>query len=110
MMLLGGTIGSTYQTGIWKIKENIWSRIGELTQVENFYNIFINLQFQSAAWGSAIYTGRSIYHFSGTPSPYPNHRIDLTADEEIKEVVRIGNHATQYNYPVLLVTENNRCL
>ncbi|CBY10310.1 unnamed protein product [Oikopleura dioica] len=96
MMLLGGRIGSTYQTGIWKIKENVWSRIGELTQ--------------SATYGSAIYTGHSIYHFSGYPSPYPNHRIDLTEDEEIKEVVRIGNHASQYLYPVLLVTENNRCL
>ncbi|CBY31062.1 unnamed protein product [Oikopleura dioica] len=97
MMLLGGYIsGSGYQTGIWKIKENVWSRIGELTQ--------------SAAWGSAIYTGRSIYHFSGYPSPYPNHRIDLTGDEEIKEVVRIGNHANGYLYPVLLETTNNRCL
>ncbi|CBY31065.1 unnamed protein product [Oikopleura dioica] len=96
MMLLGGLIGSTFQTGIWKIKENVWSRIGELTQRANH--------------GSAIYTGRSIYHFSGNASPYPNHRIDLTADEEIKEVVRIGNHASAYHYPVLLVTENNRCL
>ncbi|CBY11691.1 unnamed protein product [Oikopleura dioica] len=96
MILLGGRIGLTYQTGIWKIKENVWSRIGELTQ--------------SDAFGSAIYTGRSIYHFSGYSSTFQNHRIDLTADEEIKEVVRIGNHATQYNYPVLLVTENNRCL
>ncbi|CBY31067.1 unnamed protein product [Oikopleura dioica] len=90
MILLGGTIG------IWKIKENVWSRIGELTQ--------------SAGLGSAIYTGRSIYHFSGSPSPYPNHRIDLTEDEEIKEVVRIGNHAGYYSYPVLLETTNNRCL
>ncbi|CBY31060.1 unnamed protein product [Oikopleura dioica] len=97
MMLLGGYIfESRYETGIWKIKENIWSRIGELTQ--------------SAGLGSAIYTGRSIYNFSGYSSPFPNHRIDLTADEEIKEVVRIANHERQYNYPVLLVTENNRCL
>lgn len=37
MILLGGYIdGSGYQTGIWRIKENVWSRIGELTQVENF--------------------------------------------------------------------------
>ncbi|CBY32661.1 unnamed protein product [Oikopleura dioica] len=36
MMLLGGWIGGTSQTGIWKINENVWSRIGELTQVENF--------------------------------------------------------------------------
>ncbi|CBY11329.1 unnamed protein product [Oikopleura dioica] len=97
MMLLGGYIsGSGFQTGIWKINEKVWSRIGELTQ--------------SAAEGSAFYTGRSIYFFAGNSSPYPNHRIDLTADEEIKEVVRIGNHASQYNYPVLLETENDRCL
>ena len=36
MILLGGFIGSTEQTGIWQIKEDVWSRIGELTQVENF--------------------------------------------------------------------------
>ncbi|CBY11692.1 unnamed protein product [Oikopleura dioica] len=97
MILLGGTIyGPGYQTGIWKIKENVWSRIGEL--------------IQSATYGSAFYTGRSIFFFNGGSSPYPNHRIDLTADEEIKEVVRIGNHASAYFYPVLLETENNRCL
>ncbi|CBY11694.1 unnamed protein product [Oikopleura dioica] len=96
MILLGGHIGSTYQTGIWQIRENVWTRIGELTQ--------------SAAFGSAFYTARSIFFFAGNNSPYPNHRIDLTADEEIKEVVRIGNHERQYNYPVLLETENNRCL
>ncbi|CBY12720.1 unnamed protein product [Oikopleura dioica] len=96
MMLLGGRIGSTYQTGIWKIKENVWSRIGELTQNANV--------------GSAIYTGRSIYYFSGAPSPYPNHRIDLTADEEIKEVVRIGNQAGHYIWPVLFETTANFCV
>ena len=43
MMLLGGRIGSTYQTGIWKIKENVWSRIGELTQVEilSYFDLFV---------------------------------------------------------------------
>ena len=35
MLLLGGRIGDTYETGIWQIKEDIWSRVGELTQVSN---------------------------------------------------------------------------
>ena len=33
MLLLGGKIGDTYHADIWQIKENVWSRIGELTQV-----------------------------------------------------------------------------
>jgi hypothetical protein len=36
MLLLGGYIsGSEYQTGIWQIKEEVWSKVGELTQVWN---------------------------------------------------------------------------
>jgi hypothetical protein len=33
MLLLGGYIGDAYQTGIWQIKEDVWSKVGELTQV-----------------------------------------------------------------------------
>jgi len=92
MLLLGGKIGSTIQSGIWQLKEDIWSRIGDLTQ--------------SAYLGSAFYTGRSIYFFAGSPS----HRIDLTEDEEIKEVVRIESNAGTTWYPVLLETANDYCI
>jgi len=55
------------------------------------------LKFQSAVYGSAVYIERSIYFFAGASSPFPNHRIDMTSNEEIQEVVRIGNHSSQYN-------------
>jgi len=96
MLLLGGRIGSTAQTGIWQLKENLWTRFGELTQANCI--------------GSAFYSERSIYFFSGAPSPYPNHRIDLTENEQIKEVVRIGNHANDYYYPVLFQTSADYCV
>ena len=47
MMLLGGYFfESGSQTGIWKIKENVWSRIGELTQVENFIIFWLICNFR----------------------------------------------------------------
>jgi hypothetical protein len=33
MLLLGGTESSSFQTGIWELKEDQWSRIGELSKV-----------------------------------------------------------------------------
>ena len=34
MVLLGGRIDGIYQTSIWQIKEDVWSKIGKLTQVK----------------------------------------------------------------------------
>ena len=42
MMLIGGEWSGRVQTGIWHLKDDQWTRIGELTQVSNFQNSQIN--------------------------------------------------------------------
>ena len=110
MLLLGGYDyeSESAQSGIWELKEEKWSRIGELSQV--WKNIFIKnsiLVFQPARSGSVIYINRSIYFFEYYRSIY---RIDLTENEELKAVEKIGNQPGNYYYPVLYQTENDYCV
>jgi hypothetical protein len=77
MLLLGGRdwgSAGAPQTGIWQLKEDQWSRIGELSKVWNKILKNLILVFQPAYSGSAIYVSRSVYYFE-----YANlHRFKLS--------------------------------
>jgi len=96
MLLLGGIdwgSGGDAQTGIWELKDDQWSRIGELDS--------------PADSGSAIYVSRSVYMFEAQNSAI--HRIDLDENEELEAVEQIGSQPGGYFFPVLLQTTNDFC-
>ncbi|CBY11676.1 unnamed protein product, partial [Oikopleura dioica] len=77
MLLIGGQDwgnGCADQSGIWQLKDENWNQIGELLQAEY--------------WGSAIYIGRSIYHFGYTSKAI--QRLDFNETEELQNVAQIG--------------------
>jgi len=71
MLLLGGYDygSSSYQTGIWELKDDQWNRIGELSK--------------PARLGSAIYVSRSVYFFEYNRAI---HQVDLDENEELEDV------------------------
>jgi len=100
LLLIGG-----YSTQIWQLKDDAWSRIGEL--------------IQSAAEGSTLRIGRSIYYFAGFPDEtnsdpstrYPMQRIDLGANGEISNVEFIGQMPTDNYWPILFeASSSDFCL
>jgi len=94
MLLLGGKDrGSAVQTGIWRLKEERWSRIGELSK--------------PAYSGSAIYVSRSVYYFEYNFSAI--HRVDMDDNEELEAVEGIGTQPSKYRVPVLFLTDNGYC-
>jgi len=97
MLLLGGTdwgSGGDVQTGIWELKEEQWSRIGELSQ--------------PARAGSAIYVSKSVYYFEGHNSAI--HRLDMDGNEELEAIDKIGSQPGRYFIPVLFQTNNDFCV
>ena len=111
MLLLGGYDGSVHHTGIWQLKEDIWTRIGELKQVNSSRVIQMSILYiKSASSGSVLYVGRSVYFYSGKRSPYANQRLDLSAQEELTNVEVIGNHGSSHPYTVLYQTTPNKCV
>jgi len=95
MLLLGGMDwgSQSVQTGIWELKDDQWSRIGELNS--------------PATSGSVIYVSRSVYMFEYQNSAI--HRIDLDENEELEAVEQIGSQPAGYSFPVLLQTTNDFC-
>jgi len=95
MLLLGGwDSGSrSSQTGIWQLKEEEWSRIGEL--------------LKPSRSGSAIYVSRSVYYFEYANSAI--YRVDLDDNEEIEAVEEIGSQPSNYYWPVLFQTDSDYC-
>ena len=107
MLLLGGRDwgSSSYQTGIWELKEDQWSRIGELSKVWNKIKKKLILVFQPAYYGSAIYVSRSVYYFELNYSAI--YRVDLDENEELEAVQEIGRQPANYVYPVLFQADND---
>jgi len=95
MLLLGGYVrkSDSVQTGIWELKEDQWSRIGELSK--------------PADSGSAIYISSSVYYFEYANSAI--HRLDLDENEELEAVEEIGRHPGRFGLPVLFQTDNDYC-
>merc|ERR1712127_389684 len=96
MLLLGGYdwgSGGEAQTGIWQLKEDQWSRIGEFSK--------------PAIDGSTFAVSRSIYFFEYTNSI---HRIDIDENDELEAVEEIGIQSGNYWRPVLLQTTNDYCV
>jgi len=89
----GGQIGEV-TTGIWELKEEKWSRIGEL--------------LQPAREGSGIYVGRAVYYFEKENTAI--YRLDLDENEELEAVEEIGSQSGNYWFPVLFQTDNDFCL
>ncbi|CBY42215.1 unnamed protein product, partial [Oikopleura dioica] len=97
MLLIGGKDfgnGGAAQTGIWQLKDENWNQIGEL--------------FQANYFGSAIYIGRSIYHF-GSQSPNAIERLDFNQDEDLQTVEEIGKQSSFF-FPVLFHTVSDYCI
>ncbi|CBY15163.1 unnamed protein product [Oikopleura dioica] len=92
MLLFGGVISGNWQTGIWRLKNDQWNKIGELAK--------------SASHGSAFYSGRSIYYFRFNSI----QRIDLNAKEELEKVELIGKPPKSSPYPVLFATTPDFCV
>ncbi|CBY13575.1 unnamed protein product [Oikopleura dioica] len=98
LLLIGGRDygnGGAAQSGIWRLKNENWNKIGDLLQAD--YE------------GSAIYIGRSIYYF-GYNSPFAIQRLDLNETEDLQNVSRIGNQPSQYFLPVLFKTVSDYCI
>jgi len=96
MLLLGGRDlgnGGAAQTGIWELKNDQWSRIGDLSK--------------PAYYGSAIYVSRSVYYFEHQNSAI--HRLDLDENEELEAVREIGRQPKGYAWPVLFQTDSDYC-
>lgn len=99
MLLLGGygyspSLG--LQSGIWQLQDDRWSKIGVLSQ--------------PTRRGSAIYIGKHIYFFGGSPAPYPIQKIDMNDNEEIQKVEVIGNQSGDYWTPTLFQTTSDYCV
>merc|ERR1712071_99451 len=97
MLLLGGEDWGSRgaaQTGIWQLKEDQWSRIGELSQ--------------PAIDGSTFAVSRSIYFIEAYSSAI--HRIDIDENDELEAVEEIGIQSGNYLRPVLLQTTNDYCV
>jgi len=96
MLLLGGyDWGSdSAQTGIWQLKEDQWSRIGEFSM--------------PAYSGSTFAVSRSIYFFEAYSSAI--HRIDIDENDELEAVEEIGIQPGSYLRPILLQTTNDYCV
>jgi len=97
MLLLGGYdwgSGGAAQTGIWQLKEDQWSRIGEFSK--------------PAYCGSTFAVSRSIYFFEEYSSAI--HRIDIDENDELEAVEEIGIQPGSYWRPVLLQTTNDYCV
>ncbi|CBY12579.1 unnamed protein product [Oikopleura dioica] len=98
MLLIGGRDygnGGADQSRIWQLKDENWSKIGELLQAD-FY-------------GSAIYIDRSVYYF-GYRSPYAIQRLDFNETEDLQNVARIGNQPGGFFLPVLFHTVSDYCI
>jgi len=94
MLRLGGRDGSSEkQTGIWMLKDDKWSRIGELSQ--------------PTSYGNALYIGRSVYYF-GYYSAI--HRLDFSEKEELQKVELIGTQPGAFYFPVLFHTTSDYCV
>merc|ERR1712071_460670 len=96
MSLLGGYdwgSGGEAQTGIWQLKEDQWSRIGEFSK--------------PAIDGSTFAVSRSIYFFENSSGI---HRIDIDENDELEAVEEIGIQPDMYQRPVLLQTTNDYCV
>ena len=78
------------------------------TGLKKYFNKNLVLVFQPARYGSVIYINRSIYFFENKNSAI--YRIDLTENEELKAVEKIGNQPGEYYTPVLYQTENDYCV
>ncbi|CBY11773.1 unnamed protein product [Oikopleura dioica] len=98
MLLMGGmdwVNDGVSQSGIWQLKDQTWSKIGELLRADY--------------WGSAIYIGRSIYYFGYVSKAI--QRLDFNQEtEELQTVSQIGNQQGDYYYPVLFQTVPNYCV
>jgi len=100
MLLLGGRDWGSYsvqswtlQAGIWQLKDDQWSRIGEFSK--------------PAGYGSAIYVSGSVYYFENGNSAI--YRLDLDENEELEAVQEIGSQPGSYYCPVLFQTDNDYC-
>jgi hypothetical protein len=109
MLLLGGIDwgSGSYQTGIWQLKREVWSRIGELSKVWNIIKKNLILVFQPAYYGSAIYVSGSVYYFEYWNSAI--HRLDLDNNEELEAVEEIRRQPKGYSIPVLFQADNDYC-
>ncbi|CBY14684.1 unnamed protein product [Oikopleura dioica] len=92
MLLFGGQISGQSPTGIWQLKNDQWNKIGQLAK--------------SASYGSAFYSGRSIYYFGYSSI----QRIDLNAEEELEKVEFIGKPPKSSFHPVLFATTPDYCV
>ncbi|CBY12590.1 unnamed protein product [Oikopleura dioica] len=91
LLLIGGydfVNGNARQSGIWRLKNENWNKIGELLQA-NYH-------------GSALYIGRSIYYFGYWKAI---QRLDFTETEELQNVAQIGSQPGNFHFPVLFQTE-----
>ena len=97
MLLLGGLNRSGIaQTGIWMLKNENWSHIGELSI--------------TSCCGNAIYIDRAVYYFGAKAyKPGPIHRLDFSENEELRKVELIGNQR-QFFSPVLFQAEYDFCV
>ncbi|CAG5106485.1 Oidioi.mRNA.OKI2018_I69.chr1.g2865.t1.cds [Oikopleura dioica] len=98
MILVGGYNAVGYFSRIWQLKDNRWTKLGDLQTAHGL--------------GSAIFTGNSIYVFPGGPKTENEHaiqRIDFTAGEDFLQTQIIGYHSGWYKYPILLETSAYYC-
>merc|ERR1712037_1029290 len=97
MLLLGGynPQSDEVQSGIWILKNDVWSRIGDL--------------LQPASSGNAIYIGRSVYFFQYNYNQ-AIYRLDLNETEELEKVEKIGEQPGGFLHPVLFQAGRDYCV
>ena len=102
---IGEIMSSNLQFGSWKTKFGAKSanfcRFEKIIKKNNFV-------FQANYRGSAIYVDRFVFYFGYDFGAI--ERIDLDENEELQNVVKIGNTPGQYFYPVLFRTYYNFCI
>ena len=112
MILVGGY---SYTPRIWQLKDETWTKLGELEMVSFEGTILaVNIcLFQEHGLGSAIYINNYIFVYPGGPANDSGHavqRIDLTDEEEFISSEIIGTHSGWYKHPILYVAPEDYCV
>jgi len=94
LLIYGVHPQNQYQQGIWQLRDDVWSRIGEMQQ--------------ASAFGCVLKSGPFIY-LAGGFNGYRYTRVDLNAQEEIVNEEILGGLWTGF-YPHLFEVSSSYCV
>ena len=116
MLLIGGYKDPwSVQNSIWRLSavSGKWTEDVALQKViltYQFFQLFINPNFQPVGFGSAINVNNFIYVFGGfNVDERPIQIIELREDSTIEQTSIIGDQGGKYYYPIVFAVDSNHC-